>query len=85
MAAGTSASIGRSASPLLGGLGFSDFEMLMLEVNGNWFTLLYRFWDRIKKGDREVDRRISKTYRALASGIIMQDEVDFSKEFLIVD
>lgn len=30
---------------------------------------------RVKKGDREVDRRISKTYRALASGIIMEDEV----------
>lgn len=52
--------------------------MHMLKLSGHWFTLSYRFWDRIKKGDSDVDRKISKTYRALASGILMQDEVDFS-------
>nr|XP_024358498.1 RNA pseudouridine synthase 5-like isoform X3 [Physcomitrium patens] len=31
--------------------------------------------DRMKKGDGEIDRKITKTYRALASGIIMEDEV----------
>ncbi|KAG0599190.1 hypothetical protein M758_12G134700 [Ceratodon purpureus] len=30
---------------------------------------------RVQKGNSEVDRRISKTYRALASGIITEDEI----------
>lgn len=47
----------------------------MLQPSVRWFLDMYFFWNRAKKGDIEVDRRISKTYRALASGIIVQDEV----------